>query len=462
MQLILKLQRSSEAEIVGSTRVFTQEGGIIGRLPTCLWQLKDVSCSLSREHAKIYVQNGMFYLEDNSSNGVFINDSIMPIGQGRFHQLNAGDKIAMGDYVFTVDSIQADEFISMDERIPQLDIHLNPANPIGSGVDLSYDSQGSISDLFAEENSVVKSNLEDSTHLFSSSVSDDVIAKNSDEFMADLTGDTLLNELHPDQQFFSQGKDSHDMEMGSAFKMPGVIPDEVNFLQQDTMNAANEKSISQEVSDSLNTHIEVEDIILDNTAAEPIQEKIAENISLLDDHNSNSAQQQSEPDLGRNAIDEPMNMIPNGFIPDLSLTGDDSFATDNTILPAAESGEIKADEAIIDKSAANIQQNEPRQQLIPDDYVPGMDIINNSHGLESTVNSFAIDTDTEDKEINYKKVVNEFLIALDLNIEQYDNDSLNRLMKRMAGIIMQYSMEHPVDLTPDTATNLTSNATTDK
>ena len=42
----------------------------------------------------------MFYLLDTSSNGVYINDEVEPIGKGKTRRIFAGDRIRMGDFEF--------------------------------------------------------------------------------------------------------------------------------------------------------------------------------------------------------------------------------------------------------------------------------------------------------------------------------------------------------------------------
>ena len=466
MELILKLQTSSEPELAGSTKIFTQEGGTIGRLPTCVWQLNDVSYSLSREHAKIYTQNGLFYLQDNSTNGVFINDSIMALGQGKSWLLKLNDKVVMGEYTFKVESIQTDEFISLDESIPQLDIPLNPTLPQS---DL-YDPQDSLSDLLAEENSVLKTDIEHSEHLFSGSDTGDIIAKNSDEFMADLTGDTRFNELQSNQQYFAEGKDSHDMEMGSAFNMPGTIPDNINFMD---LNSSDDVNVNisgrgdveqQNNSDLYNTYeqikinsqdqksndnhqvennADIEAILLDDaipelSIAEQLHTQHNENISLTDINDSGSALIQEKSVLDQNMTDSLINQIPDGFIPDISLTEDSSAIKDKTDSLTAEHNV-----AMIKEPMTAAHQVESTQRLIPDNYVPD---ISDSSDAENSISYSRAAAGIEEKDINYKNAVRELFITLNINIEQYDSDSLNNLMKRMGNMVKQYTMEHNIDL----------------
>lgn len=473
MELILKLQKSYEPEIEGLTKIFTDNGGTIGRLPTCVWQLKDISCSLSREHARIYTQDGLFYLEDKSTNGVFINDSILALGPGNFYLLNVDDKVSMGDYVFKVESIQTDDFIPVDESIPQLDIQLNPIKAEVHQPDLSSDSQDVLAGMFAEDDSILKTDIEHSEALFSASDTDDIIAKNSDEFMAELTGDGSDNELHLNQQYVSQGIDTHDVEMGSAFNIPETIPENIDFMKQNSSVEVNAKipnplegennigliknqSIKSDYNHQIESNTEgtetgTEDPLAELSGAEQTRIKINESALLMDIKQSGSDSMQEKSESSRNDIDLTINKIPAGFIPDISFTEDK-----NNVLTTEHA------ETVIDKPISNTLQDGSEQQLIPDDYVPGVVDISESMASEKNIKNSSIGISPADsidlknsKDINYKNAINELFITQGLNIEQYDPQSFNSLMKKMADIIKQYTMTHNIDLTPDTVTDLT-------
>ena len=103
MPLTLRIT-STEKDILGpdSTCVFGVHGGGIGRAPDNDWALPDPSHYLSAHHAIIDYQGGAYYLTDTSTNGVFVNDSDQPVGQGAPLRLFDGDQLAMGNYRFGV------------------------------------------------------------------------------------------------------------------------------------------------------------------------------------------------------------------------------------------------------------------------------------------------------------------------------------------------------------------------
>jgi type VI secretion system protein len=80
-----------------------QTGGIIGRNTDSDLVLKDDKRIVSGRHAQISFQDGAFYLDDISSNGVFLNGSPEPVGRGRRVRLAHGDLLGIGDYVVTVE-----------------------------------------------------------------------------------------------------------------------------------------------------------------------------------------------------------------------------------------------------------------------------------------------------------------------------------------------------------------------
>jgi len=87
-------------------RVFNETGGTIGRSLKNDWILPDPDRYVSGRHATIDFKGGIYYLLDHSSNGVYINDEVEPIGKGTPRRLFNGDHVRMGDFEFavTVDS----------------------------------------------------------------------------------------------------------------------------------------------------------------------------------------------------------------------------------------------------------------------------------------------------------------------------------------------------------------------
>lgn len=77
---------------------FDENGGSIGRKPNNDFILVDPERFISSQHASISCKNGAFIITDTSTNGVFINNSRRPIGNGNSEELNDGDKISIGEF----------------------------------------------------------------------------------------------------------------------------------------------------------------------------------------------------------------------------------------------------------------------------------------------------------------------------------------------------------------------------
>jgi type VI secretion system protein len=95
---IVSDQRRSLAE--RSTAVFSVEGGTIGRSADNDWVLPDPSRYVSAHHARVQFREGHFYLQDVSTNGVYVNDEMEPLAKrgSSGYRLANGDMLRMGEY----------------------------------------------------------------------------------------------------------------------------------------------------------------------------------------------------------------------------------------------------------------------------------------------------------------------------------------------------------------------------
>jgi type VI secretion system FHA domain protein len=83
-----------------SSIAFTADGGTIGRSADNDWVLPDPLRYVSAHHARVEYRDGHFYLEDLSTNGVFVNDDDRPLAKAlpMGYMLKTGDIVRMGDY----------------------------------------------------------------------------------------------------------------------------------------------------------------------------------------------------------------------------------------------------------------------------------------------------------------------------------------------------------------------------
>lgn len=80
----------------GHRKVFGVDGGTIGRLPDNDWVLPDRY--VSSHHARIRFQGDTFYIEDTSTNGVFINSPDNRLTRGKPQAIASGDCIFIEPY----------------------------------------------------------------------------------------------------------------------------------------------------------------------------------------------------------------------------------------------------------------------------------------------------------------------------------------------------------------------------
>jgi type VI secretion system protein len=108
--MALRLQIiSSQHQQLGPAASFVlgASGGSVGRALDNDWPLPDPQRYLSGHHARFHARQGGYFLEDTSTNGVFINDSITPQGRRGLYALQEGDVLRMGEYRILV-HIEAD------------------------------------------------------------------------------------------------------------------------------------------------------------------------------------------------------------------------------------------------------------------------------------------------------------------------------------------------------------------
>lgn len=97
---------------------FSEHGGTIGRSKDCDWTLEDVDRYISNKHILITFINNTFILTDISSNGVFINNSQVPLGKGNTSVLARGDQVILGKFCMEVVALELQSSVPLPEAIP--------------------------------------------------------------------------------------------------------------------------------------------------------------------------------------------------------------------------------------------------------------------------------------------------------------------------------------------------------
>jgi type VI secretion system protein len=87
-----------------STIEFSAEGGTIGRSADNDWVLPDPLRYVSAHHARVQYRDGHFYLEDLSTNGIFLNDEEQALSKRNpgGYPLQSGDVVRVGEYQIVV------------------------------------------------------------------------------------------------------------------------------------------------------------------------------------------------------------------------------------------------------------------------------------------------------------------------------------------------------------------------
>ena len=118
MILTLEVSQPQASSLGGSSRkVFSSEGGTIGRASSSDWILSHRK--VSGRHAVITCHEGVFYIvDDSSANGVFINSTKNRLIPGKRYALKSGDRIIIDPYEIDV-SISSDH--AADARRPFAD-----------------------------------------------------------------------------------------------------------------------------------------------------------------------------------------------------------------------------------------------------------------------------------------------------------------------------------------------------
>ena len=136
------------------TVVFGVSGGSIGRSSENDWVLPDPLRYISAHHARVNFRDGHFYLEDLSTNGVFVNDQPEPLSKrgSTGYRLKNGDVLRLGDYQIVV----AMETETVPE-IPELDhaaavpTSIHALHPIGRAAQTDIGAVLDLEDLLVSD-----------------------------------------------------------------------------------------------------------------------------------------------------------------------------------------------------------------------------------------------------------------------------------------------------------------------
>lgn len=115
-----------------AVRRFGVSGGRIGRARDNDWVLPDPQRYISAHHCRIHFRAGDWVLQDTSTNGVFINEAVLPL-QGE-QVLQDGDVLRLGEYLLQVTIDERNDF--SPDASGQLPLNAAPGRrPLAPGED---------------------------------------------------------------------------------------------------------------------------------------------------------------------------------------------------------------------------------------------------------------------------------------------------------------------------------------
>jgi type VI secretion system protein len=142
---IVSDQRRSLAE--RSSATFSVEGGTIGRSADNDWVLPDPLRYVSAHHARVQFREGHFYLQDVSTNGVYVNDDMEPLAKrgSSGYRLANGDILRMGEYhiVAALESAGVEE----DAGAAAVPTSIHALHTLGRGADRDIGAKLNVEEL---------------------------------------------------------------------------------------------------------------------------------------------------------------------------------------------------------------------------------------------------------------------------------------------------------------------------
>lgn len=146
-------QRRSLAD--RSTAVFSVEGGTIGRSADNDWVLPDPLRYVSAHHARVQFREGHFYLQDVSTNGVYVNDDTEPLAKrgSSGYRLSNGDVLRIGEYhiVAALESQRAAAASAEDPALAAVPTSIHALRTLGHASDRDIGAVLNLDELLVPE-----------------------------------------------------------------------------------------------------------------------------------------------------------------------------------------------------------------------------------------------------------------------------------------------------------------------
>ncbi len=141
MTIRLRVISGHRRQLSGRDSVeFGPDGGSIGRSADNDWVLPDPHRYVSARHARISYREGHYYLEDLSTNGVYVNDKPEPLAQrgSEGYGLRDGDVLRLGEYQIGVslEEHMSDSSAALPSRIMAVQALGSAQTDIGAELNL--------------------------------------------------------------------------------------------------------------------------------------------------------------------------------------------------------------------------------------------------------------------------------------------------------------------------------------
>lgn len=104
-----------------------QRGGTLGRAGNNDWTLPDPEQNISRCHARVRYQQGGYFLEDTSTNGILLADGVTLMDSAELHPLRDGEEFGIGGYRIRV-HIGSEPFVTVPPIEP---LAFGGVHPVG-------------------------------------------------------------------------------------------------------------------------------------------------------------------------------------------------------------------------------------------------------------------------------------------------------------------------------------------
>jgi type VI secretion system FHA domain protein len=137
-----------------STIVFGFDGGTLGRSADNDWVLPDPLRYVSAHHGRVNYRDGHFFLEDLSTNGIFLNDDEQPVSK-RFpggYRLQNGDFIRVGEYQVVV-ALEAPEAAPASPDAAAVPTSIHALRTLGRNAQTDIGAMLNLDDLLVPDSS---------------------------------------------------------------------------------------------------------------------------------------------------------------------------------------------------------------------------------------------------------------------------------------------------------------------